>query len=97
MTVVRYEPWALLNRLHREFDQTFEPQARDATWSPAVDVHEEAERFLAASEEAAAEDDLATQVALHGARGRAWAARGDPVKPTWLARTAPRPSAACCT
>jgi len=46
MTVVRYEPWALLNRLHREFDQTFEPQARDATWSPAVDIHEEAERFL---------------------------------------------------
>jgi predicted ATPase/class 3 adenylate cyclase len=38
---------------------------------------EEADRFLAVSAEAAAEDDLATQVALHGARGRAWAARGD--------------------
>ena len=38
---------------------------------------EEAERYLAVSEAAAAEDDLATQVALHGARGRAWAARGD--------------------
>jgi HSP20 family protein len=24
MTVVRYEPWALLEPLHREFDQTFE-------------------------------------------------------------------------
>ena len=46
MTVVRYEPWALLNRLHRELDQTFETVARDATWSPAVDVHEEAERFV---------------------------------------------------
>jgi HSP20 family protein len=46
MTVVRYEPWALLNRLHRELDQTFESQARDTTWSPAVDVHEEAERFV---------------------------------------------------
>jgi HSP20 family protein len=46
MTVVRYEPWALLNRLHREFDQTFETVARDATWSPAVDVHEEVERFV---------------------------------------------------
>jgi HSP20 family protein len=46
MTVVRYEPWALLNRLHREFDQTFETVARDATWSPAVDVHEEPERFV---------------------------------------------------
>jgi HSP20 family protein len=46
MTVVRYEPWALLNRLHREFDQTFETAARDATWAPAVDIHEEAQRFL---------------------------------------------------
>ena len=46
MTVVRYEPWALLNRLHRELDQTFDTVARDATWSPAVDVHEEAERFV---------------------------------------------------
>jgi HSP20 family protein len=46
MTVVRYEPWALLNRLHRGLDQTFETVARDATWSPAVDVHEEADRFV---------------------------------------------------
>ena len=46
MTVVRYEPWALLNRLHRELDQTLDSQARDATWSPAVDIHEETERFV---------------------------------------------------
>jgi HSP20 family protein len=46
MTVVRYEPWALLNRLHREIDQTFDTVARDATWSPAVDIHEEAQRFV---------------------------------------------------
>ena len=46
MTVVRYEPWALLNRLHRELDQTFETSARDATWSPAVDIHEEPQRFV---------------------------------------------------
>jgi HSP20 family protein len=46
MTVVRYEPWALLNRLHREFDQNFETVAREASWSPAVDVHEEAGRFV---------------------------------------------------
>lgn len=45
MTVVRYEPWALLNRLHREFDQTFDTVTRDAAWSPAVDIHEEADRF----------------------------------------------------
>ena len=46
MTVVRYEPWALLNRFNRELEQTFETVARDASWSPAVDVHEEAERFV---------------------------------------------------
>ena len=46
MTVLRYEPWALLNRLHREFDQNFEAAARDASWAPAVDIHEEAQRFL---------------------------------------------------
>ena len=46
MTVVRYEPWALLNRLHREFDQSFDAAARDATWAPAVDIHEESQRFV---------------------------------------------------
>ena len=46
MTVVRYEPWALLNRLHRELEQNFESQARDATWTPAVDINEEAGRFV---------------------------------------------------
>jgi len=46
MSIVRYEPWALLNRLHRELDQTFDTVTRDATWSPAVDIHEEAERFV---------------------------------------------------
>ena len=46
MSIVRYEPWALLNRLHRELDQTFDTVARDATWSPAVDIHEETERFV---------------------------------------------------
>jgi len=39
MTVLRYEPWALFNRLH-------EATARDASWAPAVDIHEEAQRFL---------------------------------------------------
>ena len=38
---------------------------------------DEAERLLAVSQEAAAQDDLATQVTLHGARGRVAAARGD--------------------
>ena len=46
MTVVRYEPWGLLNRLRRELDQTFEDTARDAAWTPAVDIHEEAKQFV---------------------------------------------------
>jgi len=46
MSVLRYEPWALLNRLHREFDQSLEAAARDASWTPAVDIHEETQRFL---------------------------------------------------
>jgi HSP20 family protein len=50
MTVVRYEPWALLNRLHRELDQSFDTVSRDATWSPAVDIHEETDRFVVSAD-----------------------------------------------
>ena len=46
MTVVRYEPWGLLNRLRRELDQTFENTASDASWTPAVDIHEETSQFV---------------------------------------------------
>jgi len=45
MTVVRYEPWSLINRLRRELDQTFEPAAQ-ASWTPAVDIHEEPKQFV---------------------------------------------------
>src|SRR5262245_61782211 len=46
MTVVRYQPWGLLNRLRRELDQTFESAAHDASWTPTVDVHEEPGQFV---------------------------------------------------
>ncbi|MDF3020301.1 MAG: molecular chaperon [Steroidobacteraceae bacterium] len=46
MTVVRYEPWGLLNRLRREMDQAFENSASDASWTPAVDIHEEPKQFV---------------------------------------------------
>jgi HSP20 family protein len=46
MTVVRYEPWGLLNRLRRELDQGFDTVAHDASWAPAVDIHEEARQFV---------------------------------------------------
>ena len=46
MTVVRYEPWGLLIRLRRELDQNFESPAHDASWTPAVDIHEEPKQFV---------------------------------------------------
>ena len=46
MTVVRYEPWSLLNRLRRELDQNLRHRARDASWTPAVDIHEEPKQFV---------------------------------------------------
>jgi HSP20 family protein len=54
MNIIRYQPWTLMNRLHREIDQIFgdtlAPAATDqqtlADWTPAVDVHEEADRYV---------------------------------------------------
>ncbi len=46
MTVVRYEPWSMLNRLRRELDQSFDSSAPVASWTPAVDIHEEARQFV---------------------------------------------------
>jgi HSP20 family protein len=54
MNIIRYQPWTLMNRLHREIDQIFgdalTPAAAEqqtlADWTPAVDVHEEADRYV---------------------------------------------------
>ena len=48
MTIVRYEPWALVNRLARHFDQALGEAltAASVSWIPHVDVHEETERFV---------------------------------------------------
>ena len=50
MTVVRYEPWALVNRLQKDIDQLFgapiATAADSGAWLPPVDIHEEADRFL---------------------------------------------------
>jgi len=45
MTILRYEPWSLVNRLHRHLDETFSADTDSAWWIPQVDVHEEPERF----------------------------------------------------
>jgi HSP20 family protein len=54
MTLVRYEPWTVVNRLHHQLDQLFgdafgAPEAsssRNVAWMPSVDVHEEKDRFV---------------------------------------------------
>ena len=50
MTVVRYEPWALVNRLQKDIDRLFGAPATTATdsgaWLPPVDIHEEAHQFV---------------------------------------------------
>ncbi|MEA3175776.1 MAG: hypothetical protein QOF42_3187 [Gammaproteobacteria bacterium] len=50
MTVVRYEPWALVSRLQKEVDRLFgaplTTAADSGAWLPPVDIHEEANKFL---------------------------------------------------
>lgn len=50
MTVVRYEPWALVNRFQKDMDRLFgAPHATAAdsgAWLPPVDIHEEANQFV---------------------------------------------------
>jgi HSP20 family protein len=50
MTVVRYEPWALVNRFQKDVDRLFAAPQTTATdsgaWLPPVDIHEEANQFV---------------------------------------------------
>jgi HSP20 family protein len=55
MTIVSYEPWAFVNRLHRQFERASGESAASAdsanvSWIPRVDVREEAERFVVAAD-----------------------------------------------
>jgi HSP20 family protein len=55
MTIVRYEPWALFDRLHQQFDRAPGVNAdggesASVSWIPHVDVREEAERFVVAAD-----------------------------------------------
>jgi HSP20 family protein len=51
MTIVRYEPWALVSRFQRQLDRALSESA-DSTvsWIPRVDVREEDERFVVAAD-----------------------------------------------
>jgi HSP20 family protein len=55
MSIVRYDPWGVLNRLQREIDRAYDTQLPDAQdestssvarWSPAVDIKEEDDRYV---------------------------------------------------
>ena len=51
MAIGRYEPWSLLHQLHRELDRARENvpgdgSAATAEWAPAVDIKEEADKFI---------------------------------------------------
>jgi HSP20 family protein len=46
MSIVQYEPWSLFNRLSRDLDNFVSPPTSPAGFIPAVDVHEESERFV---------------------------------------------------
>lgn len=54
MTLTRYhQPWGLMNQLHNELNRMFEGRESEeggvlsaADWVPAVDIKEEAERFV---------------------------------------------------
>ena len=53
MSLMRYEPWLLMNRLHRDLDRLFnvpagsdESQQAVVDWVPAVDIREEDKQFV---------------------------------------------------
>ena len=50
MSLIRYEPWSLVRRVRSDLDRMFETSGAtreaSASWYPAVDIREEAERFV---------------------------------------------------
>lgn len=55
MTLVRYEPWSVLNQLHGQINRIFDRElngdgsassAATADWVPAADIEEYADRFV---------------------------------------------------
>jgi HSP20 family protein len=53
MTLLRYEPWGVVARLQRHFDQAFgdfdgSPSNGEsaAAWIPSVDIHQESDKFV---------------------------------------------------
>ncbi len=47
MAITRYEPWGLLSQLQRELERgAAEGSTATAEWAPAVDIKEDANRFV---------------------------------------------------
>lgn len=52
MTLVRYEPWNMLEQMRRDMDRVFASRNGDESssavseWTPAVDIQEDDKRFL---------------------------------------------------
>jgi HSP20 family protein len=53
MTLLRYEPWGVVARLQRHFDQAFGDFGGSqsngenlAAWIPSVDIHQESDKFV---------------------------------------------------
>lgn len=51
MAITRYQPWGLLNQLQRELSLSQDEKAGEgsvatAEWAPAVDIKEEADKFV---------------------------------------------------
>jgi HSP20 family protein len=85
MKVVHYEPWGLINKMHRDLDRLFasapavEPGHDEpvADWLPAVDIAEEDGRFLVRADIPGVEPDMIEitmedgVLSLRGERGTA--------------------------
>lgn len=51
MAIIHYQPWAFLDQLQKEFERSRDTQHSDdsvatAEWTPAVDIKEEADKFV---------------------------------------------------
>ena len=52
MTLLRYEPWGVVARLQRQFDQAFSDSAaasandENSAWIPSVDIEQESDKFV---------------------------------------------------
>ncbi len=51
MAITRYEPWSILTQLQKELENAYtggsgEGSVATAEWAPAVDIKEDAERFV---------------------------------------------------